>query len=76
MLLCLVSYLKFSYPIECKLFDFLCSCQNKLLGEILVDSIAMLCFHFSLYCNGIRKEDTDEFLKEAFPEIKQIKRES
>jgi len=29
-----------------------------------------------LYCNGIRKEDTDEILKEAFPQIKQIKRES
>lgn len=29
-----------------------------------------------LYCNGIRKEDTDEILKEVYPQIKQIKRES
>jgi len=29
-----------------------------------------------LYCNGIRKEDTDEHLQELFPEIQEIKRES
>jgi len=29
-----------------------------------------------LYCNGIRKEDTDEILKTAYPEIQEIKRES
>jgi len=29
-----------------------------------------------LYCNGIRKEDTDEHLRETFPEIQEIKRES
>jgi len=29
-----------------------------------------------LYCNGIRKEDTDEILRESFPEIQEIKRES
>jgi len=29
-----------------------------------------------LYCNGIRKEDTDEHLQELFPDIQEIKRES
>lgn len=29
-----------------------------------------------LYCNGIRKEDTDEMLKASYPEIEQIKRET
>jgi len=29
-----------------------------------------------LYCNGIRKEDTDEHMKELFPDITDIKRES
>jgi len=67
--------------IECESEEAAAELQTKINatevnGKKITSSRLDLTEKNILYCNGIRKEDTDEILKEAFPEIKQIKRES
>jgi len=50
--------------------------DSQLNGKKVTASRLDLSEKNILYCNGIRKEDTDEILKEAFPDIQEIKRES
>lgn len=67
--------------IECESEEAAAELQTKINatevnGKKITSSRLDLTEKNILYCNGIRKEDTDEILKEVFPEIKQIKRES
>jgi len=67
--------------IECESAEAATALQAKLNssqinGKVLTATRLDLTEKNVLYCNGIRKEDTDEHLRESFPDIQEIKRES